>query len=103
MALKRYNIKIIDSAQVDLDNIYRYITYKLMEPEIAEKVIERIEKGILSLDTFPYRCREIMTVLDGVKYRKLIIENYVVLYKVNEEIREVRIDRVIHERMNYLK
>ena len=53
----KYQIFYTDSAKQDLKNIYRYICDSLVEPEIAEKLTDKIMKSIRSLDEMPQRYR----------------------------------------------
>ena len=53
----KYQIFYTDSAKQDLKNIYRYISDSLVEPEIAEKLTDKIMKSIRSLDEMPQRYR----------------------------------------------
>lgn len=46
----KYKIELTKQADVDLRGIYEYIALNLLELETAARLLERIEKGILSLD-----------------------------------------------------
>ena len=50
----KYKIIFSENAKDDLIGIVRYITYELLEPNIAEKLSYRILKCINSLDEFPF-------------------------------------------------
>lgn len=56
--MERYKVFLSPKAHRDLDKIYAYIADSLLEPDTALALVERIEGGILSLDTLPYRCPE---------------------------------------------
>lgn len=81
--MKQYNILISDSAENDLDKIYRYIAFELCAPETAEKQYNRIMKKIMDLETFPDRIR-IMENKAGknLKLRRLLVDNYSVIFKI---------------------
>ena len=49
----KYKIELTKQADVDLRGIYEYIALNLLELETAARLLERIEKGILSLDEMP--------------------------------------------------
>lgn len=53
----KYKIVLTEQADADLRDIYEYIAFTLLEPEIAAGQLERIEKGMLSLDEMPERFR----------------------------------------------
>jgi len=51
----KYKVALTNQAETDLRDIYEYIAFVLLEPEIAINQLERIEKFILSLDEMPER------------------------------------------------
>ena len=53
----KYKIVLTRQADTDLRGIYEHIAFVLLEPVIAAGQLERIEKGILSLDEMPERFR----------------------------------------------
>ena len=103
MDTKKYDIILTDIAKIDLDEIYEYIFKNLKEPDIAENLIEQIKKNILDLEIFPYRWREVYVKPKNRLYRRLIVENFIVLYRVVEEKRHVVIFRVLYSKRDYLE
>ena len=99
----KYNIIFTKMAKQDLMEIYKYISEKLKEPQIATKLMGKIEKKVSQLQYEPYRCMEIHIKSRNKLYRRLIVENYVVLYRVIEEKRQVIIFHIFNGRKNYLK
>ena len=88
--MEQYRVKLYRRAVQDLDGIYTYIAQALMEPETALKLINRLEDAILSLETLPYRCPERRTGIYACRgYRQLLVENYTILFQVNEARRQV--------------
>lgn len=82
----KYQIFYTDSAKQDLKNIYRYICDSLVEPEIAEKLTDKIMKSIRSLDEMPQRYR----LFDEEPWRSrglriLPVNNYLIFYLSDEE------------------
>ena len=81
----KYQIFYTDSAKQDLKNIYRYICDSLVEPEIAEKLTDKIMKSIRSLDEMPQRYR----LFDEEPWRSrglriLPVNNYLIFYLSDE-------------------
>ena len=64
-------------AKQDLKEIYNYIFEKLAEPQIAIKLMKKIEAKIIQLKDEPYRCMEIHIKSRNKVYRRLVVENYV--------------------------
>lgn len=102
MGSGEYSLKFTSKAEEDLDEIYGYIANNLLAPEAAENLMDKIETGIMRLKAFPYSCS---FVLDGPLrkrgYRKLIVDNYIVFYLVNEQERQVVIMRILYGASNY--
>jgi toxin ParE1/3/4 len=53
----KYEVILSEQADTDLRCIYEYIACTLLESQIAEKQLERIEYSILGLDEMPERFR----------------------------------------------
>ena len=93
----KYEVVISDKANADLRNIYEYIAYEKLAPEIASGFIDRLEEQILTLEELPYRFGE----YDGEPWRSaglrvMPIENYVVCFIPNDENATVTIVRVFY-------
>lgn len=102
MSNDNYIIKMTPKAEEDLDNIYSYITQELFAEESAKNLIDRIEKSIMRLEEFPFSCNYVADeFLRSKSYRKLIIDNYIAFYIVDEEERYVIIMRVLYGRQKY--
>ena len=56
-SMRKYNVKITDSALSDMEEIYLYISEELQSPTNAIRQYNRIADGIRNLDTFPERIR----------------------------------------------
>jgi toxin ParE1/3/4 len=50
-----YSVQITKPAEYDLNEIGRYISKELLEPEIARKVMTRIADAISSLENMCFR------------------------------------------------
>ena len=83
--MDKYSVKLMSRALKDLEGIYNYIAHTLLEPETALNLVNRIEDAILSLDTMPYRCPERKHGAYANRgYRQLFVENYTVVFRINE-------------------
>ena len=99
--MKKYNIEYSMESKQDLIDIKRYIKYNLQEPNTAQKLITKIKKEIDSLKDNP----EIYSVIDDdiikrFKIRKLVVDNYIVFYRINDE--NIQIVRVMYGRRNWI-
>ncbi len=81
----KYTIKMLQRASDDLDNIYNHITDDFKEIGIAEKMVEALEKAILSLDEMPYRGSIRRTgAFANRGYRQIFVKNFTIVYRINE-------------------
>ncbi len=88
--MDNYSVKLMSRALRDLDKIYDYISHTLVEPGTALKLVERIENAIFSLETMPYRCPERRRGAYAYRgYRQLLVENYTVIYRIQESEKQV--------------
>lgn len=99
----KYEVIITERAKQELKEIYDYISKSLMEENTADKLINKIEKELLQLEDIP----EGFSVIENYRkkdfeYRKLPINNYVAIYRIDTEKREVYIIRIVYGGRNYL-
>ena len=100
----KYSVEILPGAIEDLNNIYRYYFEESQERAVAEKMTDEIEAAILSLEDYP-KAHPVSRDkrLEKKGYRKLIIGNYIALYKINEKTKLVTVAGIFHGMMNYAK
>ena len=103
MDINHYDIILTKSAKENLTEIYSYISQNLKEPSVANKLMQRIEKSIFNLERLPYIHQKIHIKLGNKKYRRLIVGNYIILYKIDESNKIVYISNVIYGKKDYLK
>ena len=102
MDTNNYEIILTDTAQEELEEIYEYISKKLYERLAANRLMEKIEQSFLKLENNPYSCMEVCVKPHNEIYRRLIIDDYIALYDVEEKYKQVIVYRVFNGRMNYL-
>jgi addiction module RelE/StbE family toxin len=102
MTNKKFKIKFTPKASDDLNQIYDYISKELFAKKSANKLFDKIEKSIMNLEYFPYSCSLVLDESLRTKgYRKLIIDNYIVFYLINNTKKEVIIIRILYGAQNY--
>lgn len=92
-----YEVIFSDSAKVDLEEIYSNISIK-----VANKIMKEVEENVLRLEKYPYSCNEVEVKPHKEKYRKLVIENYIALYLIDEEYKQVVIYSIVYGNSDYL-
>ena len=102
MESRNYRITFTPVASEDLEAIYRYISKELHAEGAAVNFLEKIETSIMRLKAYPFSCNRVEDEFLRKKgYRKLIVENYVAFYLVDEEKQQVTIMRVLYSRQKY--
>lgn len=99
--MDKYQVKINPKAVRDLDSIYAYIAKQKQEPENARNQVGRIQKAILNLDIFPDGHQERMVGrYAGKGYRQLLIDRYLVIFRINKSRKIVTIVTIQYEGRN---
>lgn len=97
-----YKVIIDFKAEQDLVDIFLYITETLKTPDAAKRLYSKIKKEISGLASMPHRfaliAEEPYTQL-GV--RKLLIENYIAFFLVDETAQEVHVFRILYNRREW--
>jgi toxin ParE1/3/4 len=99
--MSKYRIRYTEIAVEDLDLIFDYISAD--NRNAALKMLERLKTGIERLADKP-RLGGVLPTNDSSLvesgYRYLVIEPYIVFYRISEQ--EVRVGRVLHSRQDWL-
>ncbi len=99
--MDKYKVKINSKAIRELDSIFEYIANEKMAPENAKGQVDRIKKAILNLDTFPQSHQERSEGrFAGKSYRQLLIDNYIVIFKIDEADRIVYVVTIQYQGRN---
>ncbi len=99
--LDKYKVKINPRAIRELDSIYEYIASDKSAPEAARGQVGRIKKAILNLDTFPQSHQERNEGrYAGKGYRQLLIDNYIAIFRIDEENKIVYVITIQYQGRN---
>ncbi|MGF7142065.1 plasmid stabilization system protein ParE [Anaerotaenia torta] len=99
--MDKYTVKIFPKAINELDKIYKYIAVDKLSPENAKGQAARIKNAILLLDTFPQMHQDRMEGrYAGKGYKQLLIDNYVAIFKIEEENKTVYVVTIQYQRRN---
>ena len=99
-----YRLIITELAQQDLDDIVYYITYNLANPAAAGSFLDEVEKcyGHLKRNPLIY-AKSNDKRLEKEGYRKALIKNYILIFKINEEQKTVIVYRFFYGPRDYIK
>ena len=99
--MDHYNIRFYKKAENDLENIYSYIAIEKESIINAKKITDKIYRKIKSLECFPYSHQD---RLDGKYanqgYKQLIVDKYIVIYRIDKVKKIVYIVTIQHQRRN---
>jgi plasmid stabilization system protein ParE len=99
--MNKYRIRLNQRAFKDIDSIFEYIALEKLSPENAKGQIDRIWKSLKTLDTFPQSHQERNEgKYAGKGYRQLIIDNYIAIFRIDENTKTVYIVTVQYQRRN---
>lgn len=102
MAIK-YEVILTDKAKEELDEIYNYISKSLMAESTAINMMKKIENNILKLEELPEAYSIIEPYMETKEqYRKLVINNYIAVYRIDKENNKIYIIRIVYGGRNYL-
>lgn len=96
----KYFYIILRKASQDLEEIFKYISIDLSNPGAAKKLISEFLEAFDRICLFPFSCPLIDELFIKEKdIRKLVVDNYVVFYKIVGF--EIQIIRIRHSTSNY--
>lgn len=99
----KYEVVLTERAKIELSEIYDYISKSLMAEKAANNFINKLKNNILMLEDMPEICSKLEQYIDKeYQYRKLVINNYVAIYRVDKENKKVYIVRIVYGGRNYL-
>lgn len=86
----KYEVLLYPKAYRDIEEIYSYLALEKLEPGIAKGQTDRIWDSISSLEICPESHQDrLCGRFAGKGYKQLIIDNYVAIFKIDEEKRIV--------------
>lgn len=100
---KIYEVEFTEDCIEEMDEIYNYISNKLVANTAAKKLIKQVKKEVLALEVSPMLYMKIDKKDKFEReYRRMVVKNYVVLYTIDEENKKVYISHMYYGRRNYL-
>ena len=97
-----YDLEFLPAAQRDLVQISKYIAKTLQNPIAAMDVIDRMIQTAEDLRRHPYICPAYYPPHQlKFEYRKLIVGNYILFYRVSEQKKCITVVRVIYAKRDY--
>ena len=90
MSSELYEVMLYPRAYRDIHDIYAYIALERLSPETAKEQTDRIWQAIKKLELFPKSHQDrLVGRYAGKEYKQLIIDNYIAIFKVDENKKKV--------------
>jgi plasmid stabilization system protein ParE len=99
-----YKLSVTELAHEDLSNIISYMAVELSNKPAAVQFIGEVEKCYDRLKENPLiyeECRDPRLKMMG--YRKVVVNHYVLIYKIDEKAKTVIVYRFFYGRQDYAK
>ena len=97
-----YKVTISDAADADLDEVIGYIATVLADPQAAASLADKIAACYDDLSRTPYMYSQCLNLrLQALGYRRVSIQNYIMVYRVDEECKTVYILRFFYGPRDY--
>ena len=97
-----YKLEYLPVARKDMIEIVRYISLELQNPEAADRLAVELVNAAESVLKFPYATPAYQPIRPlKYEYRKMLVQNYLMFYWVDEEKNLVTVSRVIYAKRNY--
>lgn len=102
--MQNYRIELLPKAQRDIAGILDYIALDLCNPSAALHLLDKITEQFDRLKSFPLCGELVKTDSMPLKYayRRVMADNYLIFYTVNEEKKAVTVAHVVYGSSNYL-
>jgi plasmid stabilization system protein ParE len=100
----KYELEYLPLAQQDMVDIVTYISKDLCNPIAADKLAHKFIDEAEKIRDFPYSMPAYYPIRElGHDYRKLLVDNYIMFYWVDETRHCVTVARVIYAKSDYSK
>lgn len=102
--MEKYIVVMSNQAEKELSNIITYISSVLLEPNIAKNLLKKLTNTIDKLETLPERYSIISdeyTIRENI--HKCFIDKYVIIYSINNKLKQVEISHIFYARRNWMK
>lgn len=100
---KKYEIEFTKDCREEIYGIYEYISKKLVAEKSAKKLMQEMRDSVMNLSENPNIYMKIEKS-DSYKrmFRRMVINNFVILYSVDEINKKVYIAHMYYGRRDYL-
>ena len=88
--MDKYTVMLYAKAYRDIEDIYEYIAITKAAPQNAKGQTDRIWDAIKTLEEYPQSHQDRLEGrYAGKKYKQLLIDNYIAIFRIDEENKTV--------------
>jgi len=99
--MDKYRVMLYPRAYRDISSIYEYIALQKLAPQNAKGQTDRIKKAIIGLEWMPQSHQErLVGRYAGKGYRQLLVDNYVAIFRMDEDAKTVYVVTVQYQGRN---
>ncbi|HBN12476.1 MAG TPA: hypothetical protein DD415_02565 [Clostridiales bacterium] len=97
----KYTFRLTPLAEQDIDSALNYIAENLYNAKAASDLYMQIESAIGTICAFPRSSSDCLCFLiQDENIRHIPVDNYVLIYEIVDELKEIRLLRFRYSRMN---
>ena len=98
-----YKIEFTEDARDEIREIYEYISKNLVNEDAAKRLMRKMRKNVMDLAESPKIYAKIKKK-DRMKreFRRMVVDNFIVLYTIDENKKTIYISHMYYGRRNYL-
>ena len=99
--MDKYKVMLYPKAFRDIDDIYAYIALEKLSPENAKGQTDRIWDALRTLEQIPEAHQDrLVGRYAGKGYKQLLIDNYIVVFKIDKDSKKVFVVTVQYQGRN---
>lgn len=98
-----YNIQLAEEFLKEFDEVCNYISLKLKAPDASNRLREKVMYNVLLLEESPKMHPAIEKINKTERqYRRIVVNNYVILYTIDEKEKTIYIAHIYYGGRNYI-
>ena len=100
----KYQIHITGKAEQDITEAADYIELQLMNPEVADGLLDKIDAEVNALSSMPQKHQLVDDpVLSVLGIRFILVNNYMAFYIIDEPEKTVHVIRFLYQKRNWIQ
>ena len=98
-----YEIVFTEDSRIEIKEIYEYISNNLVNEKAAKRLMSKIREKVMNLAQAPKLYKKIeKTKKIKKEFRRIIVNNFIILYTLDDDKKIVYISHIYYKRKNYM-